>query len=142
VTKPENSTAPQKTNRDAAAARSPLPDAYPPDSYRSLAAEYPWLTVFAGVGLGMLAGALVPRTAGARLGKRAIKLATQAGELGLTLSARARDRAGEIGRESIAQIEDRAAIVRKQADQSAASAKATGAALLGEAIRLVAKARK
>jgi hypothetical protein len=136
VTKPENATAPKKTNR------APLPDAYPPESYRSLAAEYPWLTVFAGVGVGLLAGALVPRTAGARLGKRAAKLAAQAGELGLTLSARARDRAGEIGRESIAQIEDRAAVVRKQADKSTASAKATGAALLGEAIRLVAKARK
>ena len=34
--------------------RKNLPDAYPPEDYRSLAAEYPLLTVAAGLGLGML----------------------------------------------------------------------------------------
>ena len=61
-----------------ASARAALPDAYPPDSYRSLVAEYPWLVVATGAGLGLLAGALVPKRFGAKLGGRLMTAATLA----------------------------------------------------------------
>ena len=70
--------------------RAQLPDAYPPEDYRSLAAEYPWLVLAAGAGLGLLAGALLPRKAGSKLGGKALGLAAMAGELGLSLAAQAR----------------------------------------------------
>ena len=47
---------------------TPLPpkDAYPPEDYRTLAGEYPWLAMAAGLGVGLLAGALVPKKAGSQ----------------------------------------------------------------------------
>lgn len=57
------------------------PDAYPPEDYRSLAAEYPWLTVAAGLGIGALAGALLPRSFGSKLGRGALGMAGLVGEM-------------------------------------------------------------
>ena len=57
------------------------PDAWPPEDYRSLAAEYPWLTLAAGLGLGALAGALLPKGFGGRVGRRALGMAGLVGEL-------------------------------------------------------------
>ena len=75
--------------------RRNLPDAHPPQDYRSLAAEYPGLTVAAGLALGLLVGALVPKRAGSKLGQRALGAATMVAELGLALSKQARDAAGD-----------------------------------------------
>ena len=58
--------------------RQRLPDAYPPEDYRSLAAEYPWLAMAAGLGLGLLAGALLPKKAGGKMGRRILGAATAA----------------------------------------------------------------
>ena len=70
----------QVAERDAPVlpARATLPDRYPPEDYRSLAGEYPWLTVAAGLGAGLLVGAMLPRGLGGKFGKRA---AHQAGSL-------------------------------------------------------------
>lgn len=78
-----------------------LPDASPPEDYRSLAAEYPWLAMAAGAGLGLLAGALLPKRAGRRLGQRALGLAFAAGEVGLALSAKARSGTGAAGKSGL-----------------------------------------
>jgi ElaB/YqjD/DUF883 family membrane-anchored ribosome-binding protein len=39
-------------------------DAYPPEGFKSLAKEHPWLLVAAGAGAGLLVGALLPKRAG------------------------------------------------------------------------------
>jgi hypothetical protein len=116
---------------------SPIPprDAYPPEDYRSLAAEYPWLTVAAGLGLGLLAGALVPKRAGSKLGQRALSLAVMAGELGLALSRQAGERASVASKEGLTRA-------RQGTTQIRSGARSTGATIAREAIRLAARVRK
>lgn len=114
----------------------PANDAYPPEDYRSLIGEYPWLAVAAGMGLGLLAGALAPKkTAGGNFGKRALALAVAAGELGLAWSKQAGERASEAGREGVALAKQGSAQVRT-------TASSTGTAIAREAIRLAARIRK
>lgn len=113
----------------------PAKDAYPPENYRSLIAEYPWLAVAAGLGAGLLAGALAPRNTGSKFGKRAISLAIAAGEIGLALSKQAGDRVGKAEREG-------PAIAKEGASQARRSTRSTGATIAREAIRLAARVRK
>lgn len=122
--------------------RPRLPDADPPESYRLLAGEYPWLAMAAGAGIGLLVGALVPRKAGAKLAKQAVGLAAAAGELGLALSARAREQAETMARQGLDRIEDGSGQLRSRAQRSAAAAKHTGADLLREALKVVRNTRK
>ncbi len=65
----------------AAPAEAPPPP--PPEGMRALAMDYPFAMVLGGVALGVVAGALIPRSAGSRLTRSAIAAATVAGELGL-----------------------------------------------------------
>lgn len=129
-------------NLPAVPVRETLPDAYPPEDYRSLAAEYPWLTMAAGAGLGLLAGALLPKRAGSKLGKRALGLATVAAELGLALSRQA----GSKATEGLARIEEGSGSLRARAGRAAGSARSgarsAGVTLAREAIRLAARVRK
>lgn len=115
--------------------RETLPDAYPPEDYRSLAKEYPWLTMAAGAGLGLLAGALLPKRAGSKLGKRALGMATIAAELGLSLSRQA----GNAANETTAPIRQRAG---RAAGSARTGARSAGLSLAHEAIRLAARVRK
>lgn len=79
---------------------APLPaDRVPPEKFTSLLAEYPGLTIAAGLGLGLLAGALLPKTAGSKLARRGTALAAVAGELGLFLAKQAMEKAADAGRE-------------------------------------------
>ncbi len=114
----------------------PAKDAYPPEDYRSLIAEYPWLAVFSGLGLGVLAGALAPkRKTKSNLGRRALGWALAAGELGLALSKQARERASEAGREGVT-------LARQSSAQVRTTARSTGATIAREAIKLAARVRK
>jgi ElaB/YqjD/DUF883 family membrane-anchored ribosome-binding protein len=126
----------------AAPKRETLPDAYPPENYRSLAREYPWLTMAAGAGLGLLAGALMPKRTGAKLGKRALGMATIAAELGLALSRQAGSKAAE----GLSQFDESTAPMRQRAGRAAGSARSgarsAGLSLAREAIRLAARVRK
>lgn len=122
--------------------RAPLPDAYPPENYRSLAAEYPWLTLAAGAGFGLLVGAMLPRKVGGKLGQRALGAAAVAGEIGLTLAARARDKAADAGREGLSRVGESTADLRERTARTAHSAGSTGIVLAREAIKLAAKLRK
>ncbi len=126
--------------------RETLPDAYPPEDYRTLLKEYPWLTLAAGAGLGLLAGALLPKRAGAKLGKRALGVATVAAELGLALSRQARDTAGDKAAEGLARLDETTAPLRARAGRAAGSARSgarsAGLTLAREAIRLAARLRK
>lgn len=114
---------------------APLPpkDAYPPEDYRSLAGEYPWLAVAAGLGVGLLAGALVPKKAGSKFGQRALSLAMVAGEIALALSKQ--DDAGATAAPAATQPGQPGAKARKASDS-------TGATLARQAIKLAARARK
>ncbi|MFC0589306.1 hypothetical protein ACFFF7_07765 [Novosphingobium aquiterrae] len=125
--------------------RANLPDAYPPENYRGLAAEYPLLTVAAGIGIGLLAGALLPKRAGSKVGQRALTLATIAGELGLALSKQAHDAAREAGEDGVAKVATASAPLRRRATRLAGTA-GTGARSAGllvarEAVKLAARVR-
>ena len=122
--------------------RQPLPDAYPPEDYRSLAAEYPWLAMAAGLGIGLLVGALLPKGAGGKVGRRVMGAATVAAELGLAFSKQASDKAQDAGREGLEQIEERTAPLRQRAARAGGEARDRGVQLAGEAIKLAARLRK
>lgn len=87
-----------------AAAR--LPDRNPPDQLSELIKEYPALVVVAGLGLGLLAGALLPRAAGRKLLRGGAVLATTVGELTYSLSQQAAARAGDAAAEGRERIGD------------------------------------
>lgn len=125
----------------AVPARATLPDAYPPENYRSLAAEYPWLAVAAAAGFGLLAGALVPKKAGGKLGRRVLTAATLAGEFGLALSKRTGGRVSEAPHDTPGQGGARTAALRQRAAHSASAARSAGLTLAREAIKLAIKAR-
>ena len=119
--------------------RQHFPDAYPPEDYRSLAAEYPWLTVAAGVGAGMLVGALLPKGAGGKLGKRALTVATLAAEFGMAMSRKAGDKASESGSEGLRRIGEATAPLRQRASRGGSAARSAGMTLAREAIKIAAR---
>lgn len=121
--------------------RQHFPDAYPPEDYRSLAAEYPWLTVAAGVGAGLLLGAVLPKGVGGKLGKRALTAATLAAEFGLAMSRKAGDKASESGSEGLRKIGEVTAPLRQRASRGGSAARTAGLTLAREAIRIAAKRR-
>lgn len=122
--------------------KEPLPDRYPPEDYRTLAGEYPMLTIAAGVGLGLLVGALVPKGVGGKAGRRLMGAATIAAELGLALSKSARDRAADAGREGLAELGERTAPLRRGASRAGSQARNQGLRIAGEAIKLAGRLRK
>jgi hypothetical protein len=131
----------ESTDLPALPRREPLPDRYPPEDYRSLAAEYPLLTVAAGLGLGVLVAAVLPKGVGRKFSKRAVTVAAAAAELGLVLSKQARERAEEAGHEGLNQLADRAAPLRQRAVRAGSTARSQGARLASEAIKLASRLR-
>ena len=119
-----------------------LPDASPPETYRGLAGEHPWLAVAAGLGLGVLAGSLLPKGLGGKAGRRMLGAAAAVAELGFALSKQARDKAEGGARDGLALLDDSTAPLRQRATRSARSARSTGVRLAGEAIKLAARLRK
>lgn len=121
-------------------------DAYPPEDWRTLATEHPWLVVAAGAGAGLLVGALIPRKAGSRLGARALGLASVGAELALALSRNARESASESAREGIARLDEGTAPLRRRAGETAGnvsrSARSSGVKIAAEAIRIAAQLRR
>ena len=99
-----------------------FPDAYPPESYRSLAGEYPWLAIAAGAGAGLLLGALLPRRFTGKVGRRALAIATVAGELGLALSKQAREAASDAASEGLEYADEKTAPIRARASRMAGTA--------------------
>lgn len=123
-----------------------FPDAYPPEDYASLAREYPWLAMAAGLGAGLLVGALLPRGIGGKLGKRALAAATVAGELGLALSTQVGEKVAEVGRDGAVRAGDGATKLRghvnRVAEPARTRARSAGLVIAKEAIRLAARVRK
>lgn len=122
--------------------RDPLPDAYPPENYRGLAREYPLLTVAAGIGVGMLIAALLPRRFASKAAKRALGAATVAAELGLAYSKHAREAAGEAAHDGLEKITESTAPLRQRATSVGKSARSQGLRLAGEAVKLATRLRR
>lgn len=126
----------------AAVRRDPMPDAYPPENYRGLAREYPLLTVAAGLGVGMLVAALLPRKFASKAAQRALGAATVAAELGLAYSKHARDAAGEAAHDGLEKITETTAPLRQRATSAGKSARSQGLRLAGEAMKLATRLRR
>ena len=131
---------------DGHASSAQLPDAYPPESYRSLAGEYPWLAVAAGAGAGLLIGALLPRRFGGKLGRRALAAATVAAELGLAYSRQARASASDAASDGLDFASEKTAPLRANARRMAGSAgsqmRGAGLAIMREAADLATRAAR
>jgi hypothetical protein len=129
-----NSTAPVKR----------LPEGEPPEGVSGLVADYPGLAIAAGLGIGLLAGALLPRSAGRKLARGAIFLASAGGELGLAFgkqALQAADQATRDGREKLSEtasgvassVSDRAAALGHKAAEAGRSAGTGAQRLAGDA---------
>lgn len=122
--------------------RDPLPDAWPPEDYRSLAKEYPWAAMAAGVGIGALVAALLPRNFITKAGRRALGAASVAAELGLAFSKQARETAGEAAHDGLTKFDETTAPLRQRATNAGKSARSRGMRLAGEAMKLATRLRK
>lgn len=111
-------------------------------SLRGFASAHPVWTVAAGLGAGLLVGALLPRRFGSKFSKRAIGLATLGAELAVAASRNARDAASEGAREGLHRIEEGTAPLRRRANRAGQSARSTGLRLAGEAVKLATRLRK
>ena len=119
-----------------------LPDAYPPENYRGLAREYPWLTLAAGLGMGVLVAAFLPRKFASKAAKRALSAATVAAELGLVYSKQAREVAGEAAHDGLEKITETTAPLRQRATSAGKSARSQGLRLAGEAMKFATRLRR
>lgn len=146
-----------RLKRDGTAATprkvTPLPDAYPPEKFSTLAGEYPFLTVAGGIAAGFLIASLLPRSFGRLISKRAVAVATIATELGALYGKQALDAAskaaseargkiGELGEvidDTTAETRQRAA---RAASHAAGNARSAGMTLARGAVRLAARARR
>lgn len=141
-----------KRDEDSAPAkprREPLRDASPPENYRGLAAQYPLLTLAAGIGVGVLVAALLPRRISSTFAKRAMGAATVAAELSMAFSRQARDAAGEAvhyagdaAHDGFAKLEESTAPLRQRASHAGKNARSQGARLATEALKLATRFRR
>lgn len=89
------------------AARQPEPA--PPEKFSNLVSEYPGLAIAAGLGIGLLAGAILPRSAGRKLVRGGVFVASTASELGLAFGKQAIRKADDVTRDGRELIGDTAA---------------------------------
>lgn len=128
--------------RPAPVRRDPLPDVSPPENYRGLAREYPWLAMAAGLGAGVLIAALLPRNVVGKAGRRALGAATVAAELGLAMSKQARHAAGDAAHDGLEKLTETTAPLRQRATSAGKSARSQGLRLAGEAMKLATRLRR
>ena len=119
-----------------------LPDNDPPETYTDLARDYPIALIAGGLAAGLLAGALLPRGIGRKVGKGILTGALMAGELGRSYSAQASRKlvdVGSDGREKVVELGTRAQAGTRKA---ASSSRDLGIKAAREAIKMVAKLRR
>ncbi|MBA3054625.1 MAG: hypothetical protein FP826_06775 [Sphingomonadales bacterium] len=83
---------------DLAKVRPPV-DAAPEAGFTNVALGHPLALVLGGLALGAVAGALLPKSLGRRIGKGAVAAATIAAELGLAYGRQALEKTSEAARE-------------------------------------------
>jgi hypothetical protein len=108
----------------AVAAR--LPAADPPEKFSGLIGDYPGLAIAAGLGLGLLAGSLIPRSAGRKLVRGAVFLASTGGELGLIYGKQALHKVDEATREGREMLGEAAAEAAQKGTEAAHKAAEAG----------------
>ena len=129
-----------------------LPDAEPPEKLSILAGEYIGLSIAGGLVIGLVVGALFPRSAARKLAKRSGALAAVASEIGLAYAAQALAKAGSTAREGRDRaidmgevLAERSAGARARATRligdGSQKARGTGSILVRKAAEIVAKAR-
>lgn len=99
------------------------PDAAPPEKFSNLISDYPGLAIAAGLGLGLLAGVLLPRSTGRKLLRGGVFVASTASELGLAFgkqAVRKADDATRDGREILGETAAKAGRVASDAGRKAA----------------------
>jgi ElaB/YqjD/DUF883 family membrane-anchored ribosome-binding protein len=95
-----------------------LPDAAPPEKFSNLVSDYPGLAIAAGLGIGLLAGAILPRSAGRKLVRGGVFVASTASELGLAFGKQAIrkvDDATRDGRELLGDTASKAGSIASEA---------------------------
>jgi hypothetical protein len=131
--------------------RQGLSDRSPPEKVSDLIREHPGLAIAAGLGIGLLVSALIPKGPGRKLLRRGGLVASAAADMALVLGRQALARAGEAteeGRERLDEIGDRvggAALraasasraagksVQRMAREASATARETGSELAHKA---------
>jgi hypothetical protein len=142
VTKANNKQAGTELTVSTPALR--LPEGEPPEGVSGLIADYPGVAIAAGLGIGLLAGALLPRSTGRKLARGAVFLASAGGELGLALgkqALQAADEATRDGREKLSEtasevastVADRATELGHKAADAGRSAGAGAQRIAGDA---------
>jgi len=114
-----------------------IPADGPPESLAGLVRQHPGVIVVGGLALGVAVGLLLPKTVKGKLSARAGTLAAIAGEIGLSLLAKA-DEAAREGREKIGELGGNAS---QRAGNAAASARSNSLRLAKKAAELVKIAR-
>jgi hypothetical protein len=119
-----------------------VPETDPPETYTDLARDYPIALVAGGLVFGLLAGALLPRGIGRKVGKSVITGALMAGELGRNYSRQASDKLGDMGsegRDKVVEIGTRAQAGGRKAIETS---RELGIRAAREAIKLVGNLRR
>lgn len=138
------SSIPTGTELAPAAQPHPLPEGEPPEGVAGLIGDYPGLAIAAGLGFGLLAGALLPRSTGRKLARGAVFLASAGGEIGLALGKQAlhaadeatregREKVSETASEVVQTVAERAADLGHKAADAGRSAGAEAHRLVGDA---------
>ena len=145
----------QKRNSQRSSARNSSADRDPPETYRSLAAEYPWLAIGAGVLGGAIIASLLPKGTAKKLSKSAMAAAAVGGEIASAFAKQTR----EAAHDGLGALEDlggsvseNASVfagkagklsgeVAEKAGEAAERARSGGLALFQEAIKLAGRVR-
>ena len=126
-----------------------LPEGEPPESYKELGGDYPIALLVGGLAVGLIAGALIPRSLGRRITRSGLALATVAGELGNTYGRKVIDGASEVtrdGREKLSELGESAGDYSRAATTAASASARRGRDLaitiVQEAIKMATKLRR
>ncbi|MFM6932555.1 MAG: hypothetical protein ACKOUT_09970 [Novosphingobium sp.] len=118
-----------------------VPDGDPPETYTDLARDYPIALIAGGLVLGALAGAMLPRGIGRKLGKGVLTGALMAGELGRSYSAQASQKLGDVGSDGREKVIELGARAQSGGRKAASASREFGIRAARETIKMVAKLR-
>jgi len=131
------------TESQAALAKPQLPGREPPEGYKALAMDYPFALVLGGLAVGVVVGALIPRSAASKLARGALAAAGVAGELGMTYGRQALDAAGDLsddGRRKLGNLGDHLTELGETLSESAGTYGRKAADVAGAASEAMGKA--